>query len=367
MEDLNLEFNWPILDTIAGGKSALDIPGLEIDSQTKATTFLKTYGFDCEKQKDIEKLWYYHRRSIVLMTEKLGYSLGDIPEELVDRKKLLDITKLLFYSSPKNHYSVELQKWSCALLRCIHVFVHAENDLFSSYSEDIQHQVLSDFQKFIYHDGQTHKILLTDIQNSQDASKESIELLHFQSKPFKTSSSTVIKLLARPDALAMKIFDRLGVRFVTKDIFDVFSVLRFLLDQHLISFPHTMPDQSSNNLFPVKLFMEAVQIMKENKMEKKDTQAFLKSFLRDHGSQYELLRKANDQTHSEFKFIKFITRKLIHIEKDGKRMFSFFFPYEVQIMDEEAYENMNSGPTSHDSYKKRQIDSAKIRLFSKNT
>ncbi|NUM60517.1 MAG: hypothetical protein HUU56_17985, partial [Bdellovibrionaceae bacterium] len=75
--DLNLDFNWPILDTIAGGKSALDIPGLEIDTENKANLFLKTYGFDVHIEKDIEKLWYYHRRSIVLMTEKLGYSLSE--------------------------------------------------------------------------------------------------------------------------------------------------------------------------------------------------------------------------------------------------------------------------------------------------
>lgn len=362
--NIDLEFNWPIMDTIAGGKSALDIPGLEIDSENKAHLFLKTYGFDSQNTKDIEKLWYYHRRSIVLMTEKLGYNLAEIPEVLSDRKKLIDITKLLFYATPKNSFSKDYQLWSCAILRCMHVFVHTENDLFTSYSEDIQKQVLSDFQKFIYHDGQTHKIFLTVLDSKDYLPHESkVELVHFQSKPFKTSSSTVIKLLARPDALAMKIFDKLGVRFVTKDIFDVFSVLRFLLEHQMISFPHTMPDQSSNNLYPVKLFKEAIEKAKQDKIAQPDLNDFMENYFNLHLKNSELLRKNNDQTHSDFKFIKFITRKLIHIEKDGKRLFSFFFPYEVQIMDEKSYTNMTLGPSNHGSYKERQIQAARNRLF----
>lgn len=362
--DLNLDFNWPILDTIAGGKSALDIPGLEIDTENKANLFLKTYGFDVHIEKDIEKLWYYHRRSIVLMTEKLGYSLSEMPEELTDRKKLVDITKLLFYATPKNSFSKEYQVWSCALLRCIHVFVHTENDLFTSYSEEIQKQVLSDFQRYIYHDGQTHKIFLANLESKEFSLEQSkIELVQFQSKPFKTSSSTVIKLLARPDALAMRIFDKLGVRFVTKDIYDVFSVLRFLLDHQMISFPHIMPDQASNNLYPIKVFKEALLALKNKSLTKEEIKVYLENYLKENYKDSEFFRKMNEQTHNEFKFIKFITRKLIHIEKDGKRLFSFFFPYEVQLMDEKAFESIVSGPSNHDSYKKRQVQAARQRLF----
>lgn len=362
--EVSLNFNWPILDTVAGGKSALDIPGLEIDSENKAHLFLKTYGFDVQNEKDIEKLWYYHRRSIVLMTEKLGYNLSEIPAELADRKRLVDITRLLFYATPKNSFSKELQVWSCALLRCIHVFVHTENDLFTSYSEEIQRQVLSDVQKFVFHDGQTHKIMLANLDTKEFLPEQSkIELVQFQSKPFKTSSSTVIKLLARPDALAMRIFDKLGVRFVTKDIYDVFSVLRFLLDHQMISFPHTMPDQSSNNLYPVKVFKEALNTLKDKNLSREELNSYLENFLKENNKDGDILRKINEQTHNDFRFIKFITRKLIHIEKDGKRLFSFFFPYEVQIMDQKSYEKIISGPSNHDSYKERQIVAARNRLF----
>ncbi|MBL7546246.1 MAG: TIGR04552 family protein [Bdellovibrionaceae bacterium] len=359
--DLNYNFNWPMLDTVAGGKSVLDIPGLEIDDEEKANLFLLSYGFDFHNDEDMKRLWYYHRRSIVLLNEKLNYPLYEIPEILVDRKKLGDIRKLLYFASPKNAASPDYQRWSCAILKCMHVFVHSENDLFSNFSQEIQSQVLSDFQRSIYHNGETNKKYL----KSEKSTLPAVELIDFQYKPFKTSSSTVIKLLARPEAIAMKVFDKLGVRFVVKDVYDVFSVLRFLLENSVISFPHVMPDQSSNNLCPVALFRETLEQYKYNHTGNEDFSAFFVRHLDANKQAHEHLRKFNEQTHNEFKFIKFITRKLIRIDKDGKRMYNFFFPYEVQIMDESSYQKVTSGPSSHDSYKERQRESARNRLFSR--
>ncbi len=121
------------------------------------------------------------------------------------------------------------------------------------FSEEIQSQILTPFQACIRFDGTTHHTVL---QSPNEESSHAIELMGFEVKPFKTSSSTVIKLLAKPDALAMKIFDKLGVRFVTATFLTLFQVVRFLIRQNVISFPHIMPDQSSNNLYPVDLFMK---------------------------------------------------------------------------------------------------------------
>ena len=126
-----------------------------------------------------------------------------------------------------------------------------------------------------------------------------------------------------------------------------------------------MPDQSSNNLCPVKLFREALEQFKYNNLGFNDFNDFFIKYIEGNKQDYELIRKFNQQTHDEFKFIKFITRKLIRIEKDGKTLFNFFYPYEVQIMDASSYQQVTSGPSSHDSYKERQKESAKSRLFSK--
>ena len=354
-------FDSSILNSVVGGHSAIEIPKLNILTLEAASSFILNYGFDITRESDLEKIWYYHRRALVLMVEKLSFVDSEIPEIFRDRRHLGDIRQLLVIASSRNPDEQELQKWACAILRCMHVFVHAENDLFSSFSEEIQSQILTPFQDCIRHDGNTHR---TFLQNED--SKESIELLGFEVKPFKTSSSTVIKLLAKPDALAMKIFDKLGVRFVTRNLFDTFQVVRFLIRQNVISFPHIMPDQSSNNLYTVELFMQVCDDLAHrlDTLDENSIQAAFDQKLVEEGDGVKFLRKENFFSGEDYRFIKFISRKLIHVKPfGGKEEFSFFYPFEVQIMDHSAHQKILSGPSEHQAYKERQRTAARKRLF----
>ena len=354
-------FDSSILSSVVGGHSAIDIPRLNIHTLEAASSFLLSYGFDIKSKSDEEKLGYYHRRALVLMIEKLGFKEEEIPDLFRDLKKLGDVRNLLLYASSQDSAQKDLQRWACAILRCMHVFVHAENDLFSSFAEEIQSQILTPFQDCIVHDGNTHRTFLKDA-----GSLDPIELLGFEVKPFKTSSSTVIKLLAKPDALAMKIFDKLGVRFITRNLFDTFQVIRFLIKENVISFPHIMPDQSSNNLYPVDVFMEVCDELAQ-RLDTLDEKSIQKAFdqkLADLGDNVKYLRKENFFSGADYRFVKFISRKLVHIKpSSGKEAFSFFYPFEVQIMDQAAHEKILSGPSEHQAYKERQRNAARKRLF----
>jgi uncharacterized protein (TIGR04562 family) len=353
---MDFSFDPDVLQSVAGGRSALEMRRLHILNLEAANSFLKSYGFDVHHEHDVLKLWHHHRRAIVLMTEKLGVLESDIPVEVRDPKVLEDVRLLLLYAS--REVNEPLQKWACALLRCMHVFVHTESDLFSFFSEEIQNQILSPFENSISHLGQG--IALRGHVRSEDV----IELAGFQVKPLKTSSSTVIKLLARPNALAMKIYDKLGVRFVTHSVFDSFQVIRFLVRENIISFPHIMPDQSSNNLYPVELFLKVCEDLdKMSIREDEEIEDYFKSKLVK-SNVIQMFRKINAQSAANFKFIKFISRKLIRIVPQGaKEEFSFFYPFEVQVMDQKSFEKSTSGPTEHQAYKDRQILAARNRLF----
>lgn len=366
-----LKFDLDILNSIAGGRSAIDIPRLNVHSLDEAKSFISCYGFDLSQPESVESLWYFHRRALVLITEKLGFPENEIPEVVRNPKLLKDISKLLIYASSRNPEERSLQRWSCAVLRCMHVFVHAENDLFSSFSEEIQKQILAPYQNSIINDGSQHRIYLRRQAVNKNKPSWEVNLAGFEVKPFKTSSSTVIKLLARPDALAMKIFDKLGVRFITKSLFDSFQVIRFLVEENLMSFPHIMPDQSSNNLYPVKLFVQLCEeLIKENRpltdeeIHKKFNEGYRQMAL-NADYQDQLFRKPNEQSATDFRFIKFITRKLITINPMGQKPFTFFYPYEVQIMDEESHRQALTGPLEHQAYKERQKMAARDRLFPK--
>ena len=80
----------------------------------------------------------------------------------------------------------------------------------------------------------------------------------------------------------------------------------------------------------------------------------------------EFQNKENIFTDPDYKFIKFISRKLISIEiqkKGQTEKVHFFYPFEVQIMSYETYLKNMRGPLSHEQYKKRQEKAARRRLF----
>ncbi len=362
-------FDSTALSVIAGGKSTLDQVRLQIFNLDEADAFLKSYGFNYQLEEDQKKLWYFHRRSLVLMTEKLKFNINEIPEQIRIPEILKDLRQLLIFASLKE--KSELQKWSCAMLRCIHVFIHAETDLFSYFAEDIQKQILTPFENVVVHENGWH------LRSFQKEGPSSVDLVHFQIKPFKTSTSTVIKLLAKPDALAVKVYDKLGVRIVTPTIFDSFQVIRFLVETNIMSYPHIMPDQSSNNMYPVDEFLKLCEFLEkkhgpDHKMDSKKLDRLLKAqLLKSTNPFLKLFRKENPYSSIDFRYIKFICRKLIKITPQsnlngtsGKfKDFSFFYPYEVQIMDQEAYNKMQSGDTEHESYKNRQINAARKRIL----
>lgn len=356
-------FDSSSLSVVAGGASALDSPFLHIHNFEEAEAFLKSYGYSINNPEDLTRLWYFHRRALVLMTERLKINVAEIPNVIRDKAELKDIRQLLIYASQKE--SPQIQKWACAFLRCMHVFVHAETDLFSFFSEEIQTQILVPFEQAVVQDGKSY------LKSFKKEGHPSVELAGFQTKPYKTSTSTVIKLLARPEALAMKVFDKVGVRFVTKSIFDSFQVIRYLVDENLISFPQIMPDQSSNNMYPVEEFLAVCNKLNnkhgpEQKLSSEKIDRLLNHKLNSSERAFlGLFRKDNPFSAKDFKYIKFISRKLVHVHPVGAgKKFSFFYPFEVQIMNEEAFKKIQSGESEHSAYKNRQVDAAVKRLFS---
>lgn len=365
----HFKFDPTALSVIAGGASTLDQSKLYIHNLEQADAFVKSYGFDYAHEEDLKRLWYFHRRSVVLITEKLKFKIDEIPKEIHNPEHLKDLRNLLVWAT--HHDDQNIQRWACAMLRCIHVFVHSETDLFSHFAEEIQRQILIPFENAIVHQD---KLYLKPRANDETSK---VELHKFQTKPFKTSTSTVIKLLAKHDALAVKVYDKIGVRFVTPTIFDSFQVIRQLVDANLISYPHIMPDQSSNNMYPVGEFLQVCEHLerkhgKDFMMDSEKVDRLLRQQLKVSGNPLiKLFRKENPYSSIDFRYIKFICRKLIKIAPglnssggQNTKEFSFFYPFEVQIMDQHAYEKMQTGDTDHEAYKNRQIQAAKKRILS---
>lgn len=366
---ISFKFNKKDLDCVVGGTSGLDVGSLSVSTVDEAKQFVLAYGYDLDNQEDRDLLWSIQRRAVALIKEQLLDEGEAIPEELYDPLRLTDLTQLLLIAGQKENLTPEeshLQKWACSILRVMHVFVHLRNDLFSAFKDEIQGQILRPIQDAILQDELVGTTVLGP--NHGDAG---VRLHKFEIKPFKTTASSVVKLLARPDRVALNLLDKLGIRFVTRNMFDSFRVIGFLLENHLISFPHIMPDQSNNTLYPVNLFMEAMAALqsrqeKGEELTSDSIQEFLKKHLEVNMSRAEFLYKGNEFSASDYRFIKFIVRKLVTVsigEGAQRRAFRFFYPFEIQIMDYETYVNNLSGPMAHDEYKNRQRIRARERVL----
>lgn len=357
------DFNPQMLDCVVGGVSTLDIPRLSVHTAEEARQFILAYGYDLNEFASQDELWATHRRAIALIKEQLLDEGEQIPERLLDQHQLKDLSQLLILASSREPRDRELQRWACAILRVMHVYVHLRNDLFSAFRDEIQAQILKPLQDAIMHDETTGTSVLGPAVDG------GIELAKFEIKPFKTTASSVIKLLARPEKVALTLLDKLGVRFVTRTTYDSFRVIRFLVDQHILSYPHIIPDQSNNTLYPVNLFLEVMEELKarpQHEFAQDEIQKALKTRLEREHARAEYRERANEFSGPEHRFIKFINRKLITVSvgpTETQRAFRFFYPFEIQVMDYETYVRNHSGPAAHDEYKNRQRKRARARVL----
>jgi len=161
------------------------------------------------------------------------------------------------------------------------------------------------------------------------------------------------------------LLDKIGVRFVTPQLFDVFRVMQFLVRHHVVSYPHVIPSQTNNTLYPANLFLEVMESLpKRLEMKPEEIDQTLKERLNKESARAKYLLKPNLFTSKDYRFIKFINRQLVRVTlPETGRHFTFFYPYEVQIIDAEHYEKSQQGTASHDEYKARQRTRARQRIM----
>jgi uncharacterized protein (TIGR04562 family) len=353
-----LYFDANAIQSMVGGLSVLDIPHISVQTREQAKEFLSAYGYDVDKEEDLQRVWAYHRKAVTYMQNELLKPNETLLTKLTDPNELGDITNLLIIASTRGN---EMQRWACGILKVMHIFVHIENDLFAQYSAEIQDQILKPIQSHIHED----PVIGTTL--GAPLGPKSILLKKFELKSFKTSTSSVTKLLAKRELVAFNLLDKVGVRIVTKHLFDVFRVLKYFLENNIVSFPHNIPDQSNNTLYPLNLFLETLESLNRDKeYSSEEIDKMLLKRLDEHKDRAVYQEKKNTFTSEEYKFVKFITRRLVrlNVTTDGKQnTLTFFYPYEVQIVDYETHLKNLAGPASHDQYKERQVRRARARIL----
>jgi uncharacterized protein (TIGR04562 family) len=331
-------FNLETLRAMVGGRSAIDVARLQVADLAEAERFLDCYGYqwsDPEERAEIEDI---RSASLAFLANVLLDDGEVVAREVADE---VDVRKLLLVVSGTAPAPREQRRWACALLRVMHTVAHARSDLAEHYAEPIEAQILGRFREHLREaDG---GLMLGDIP-----------LVHYETRARKPLESVVLKLLHKPENVAADIFDRIGVRFVTRSRMDALKVVRFLRRNNVVMFANTKPSRSKNTLVDLDELERAMRVTVDP-----DTLAAAMQRW-----PYPERDAGGENPHSrDYHAIQFTARQRVRVRDGNGQIFRFFFPFEVQVLDEASFVESRAGFSSHDEYKSRQRSAARRRVL----
>ncbi|NQV57984.1 MAG: TIGR04552 family protein [Rhodospirillales bacterium] len=325
---------WSVIDD----KSIIDTDDLNVNSIEEANSFLEGYGFDYNSLSEREELASIRKESIAFLEDVLLVDGQEIPPPVLNET---DVRQLLIGASRKD--GTESSKWCCALLRVMHTFAHCGTFFTEHYEDKIHKQIMGRFQPHIRYDGD--KIFIGDI-----------ELVNFESRPVKSKQSVVLKMLHKVENVSTEIFDWFGIRFVTRDRLDVIKVLEYLIQHDAIMPANIKASRSRNTLLDVEQIKSLAP--REGDLEGIRSEIQMLDYPKVDG-----FRSGNPYSGATYHAIQFTCRHRVRIDESDGREIRFFFPYEIQILDEDSFAKSRSGLDSHEQYKKRQLAVARRRVL----
>lgn len=395
----SFKFNWETFDIIAGGTSSLDAKNYlsHFRKEEDAYQFLIGYGFDIKDPVQKAELFGIFQEAIQFIKR---YFLKEGNPEGLDIMvpnsfySLTDVSKLLLMATgvkKDSSMSIDEVYWAGVILKVMHTILHTDKDLRYQYFKEIQTQIFDRFYKFLHRD-ENNNLFLKD-----DTLEEGIPLVEFETKAKKTRESIIIKLLHKKENVAEELFDRIGIRFVTKNKVDCLRVMKFLYQNYIIMVNNIKPSRSHNSLIDLDVFKagyyEMIKFGIKNTDKKKEFFAKIDEYAEACAYSKNPKESVNNHTSEQYSAIHFTCRQLIKYRNPFLKRFTevkalaketdselakkvlsldtssiardirFFYPFEVQITDIESHEQNTEGEASHVEYKKSQLDSAMLRLF----
>lgn len=344
---------WQALQVVCEGTSIIDTHQLELETSAEAHQFMQAYGYDLHEPSHREQVWKFYVEAVRFIERTLEFSLPHVlrePDASMDFKSLL-----LIASGVQDEPLVKYQKEACAILRVMHTIAHLRNDLRLKYLPKIRRQTVERIQAHVHqdiHEGQTQLFIGFE--------KDRIPLIHFEKKEGKNKDSVLLKLLQKAELVAQEVYDHIGVRFVTRTKVEALLLVKYLLDHHLISVANVMSARCRNTLVDVEGMKLAIG---DQAIEGVDIES-IEQNVKIPDIQ---MRSSNPFSSKSYHSLQFTSRPLIRIpvlRKGGIRAeISFFFPMEVQILDEASYKATLDGPADHRIYKQKQLEAARQRVL----
>jgi uncharacterized protein (TIGR04552 family) len=358
-----LSLNWSYLNAIANGVSAIDLGALALRNLHDAQQFVREYGFDLDQPAAPLLIRKAHREAVdfILRTFLEPQQAALIPPEVSHPD---DPLQLLVYASLRGQHVDARRMWSCAVLKVMHGIFYIDNNLKLRHFHAIRAQVFGSLDEVILCDGERHYLSDGEL---------CLPMLHYDRKDNKGRDSILLKLLQKAAYLAADIFDHLGVRLVFATRFECLLALRTLQRAHLLSVTNVDAGRTRNTLLDLEA---AKQIFTKYRARIEHSDEYPLELLKIMDAELAELSQPQtrcDNPHSGvgFSSIQVTVRKMIHVQQldaapEQDYDVGFFFEYEIQLMDQASYERSLTGPASHDAYKRRQVDTARTRVFGRS-
>jgi uncharacterized protein (TIGR04552 family) len=306
------------------GASVVDWQRLAFADVDDVDAFIASQGLDPHEAEDRERLRYVFNEALSYLEEHLHLRF---PQELRDPA---DVRQIFLWASQYGGFR-RTQILSCVILKLMHVIHHMEAADLKFKTTISEEQLLQLAQ---------HRLLRTG-HAMQEAG---LPVVAFYGNR-KSRSSVITKLLAKREAVAATIFDKLRFRIVVERREDLLPALAWLT-RHGLPFNYVVPDQSHNNLLPLREVLAA--------LPESDRAAFQEF---DSG---EDDGPRNEFSGSTYRTINWIVDYPVRIPATLPGSFSFelgrvvFVMVEFQLLDEETAQRNEQGENAHSRYKGRQ-------------
>jgi uncharacterized protein (TIGR04562 family) len=391
-------FDWEILDVVVSGKSALDTKNFlgPMTSIDQVNQFLKGYGLDPNDHVSQAELFGNFQEALQFVKR---YFLREGSPDGLDLKvpnslhMISDISQLFLMATDDNIAKREDKMWAEVVLKVMHTIMHTDKDLRSNYFNVVQTQIFDRFYKYIFRDADNK--LFIGVKGTDDV----VPLIDFETKSKKTRDSIIIKLLHKVENVAEELFDRVGVRFITHTRFDTLRLVRFLLEKNIVIPHNNKPSRAINTMIDLPKFKEAHQrVLKMAIKNNLSEDRFVSALEREIADcqKFPAQSDHNQFTSKAYQSIQFTCRQLIEYKNPFLQEFNdlrrfaktsnpqenelarkvlnmdislvardirFFYPYEIQVVDQEAFKQNSQGEASHQEYKRLQVKSAMKRIF----
>ncbi|MCR9164707.1 MAG: TIGR04552 family protein [Nannocystaceae bacterium] len=339
------------LRTLIAGRSALDNPRLNLVSRADAGEFLAAYGFDLRDPTQRKELQAIRKEAMSFLEEELLPPGAAVPEAV---RKMLDVRTLLVWAS---HTDGSLrQRWACAVLRVMHTCAHAHSFTDLAFGGQVRAAVEARLGPHV---------TIDEGRTTLGRGADAIPLVRVEFRQPKTLSSVVVKLLAAAENVATEIYDRQGLRFVTRGRLDAFLVVHYLRVHHIVMLANVMPSRCRNTLLDPDWY--DAQMARIGPAANSLTRAELVSWLGRLADRHVPTHVASDHnrfSNESFRSIQFTCREMLRLPaRDGFPGGRFFFPYEVQILDAKSDAAAREGDASHAAYRERQREAARRRVL----